>query len=383
MPGDIVLGAGITGLTIGIVSGLSVYEASSTPGGICMSYHVDGYRFEKGGGHWIFGGGEGLSFIERYAEMGRYQRIAGIYFPDQNTIVPYPIQAHKDKVPEVRVTKDYHCPPDGMGAWMLDSFGADLCNAFFFPFNDKYTDGLWRHIAMQDTYKAPTAKSGYTGYNAVFSYPVDGLDTMILAMEQDCDVRYNKKVVAIYVDKKIVLFSDGTVIGYDNLYSTIPLNQMMLMTELSVGVRPDPHTPVSVLNIGGIKGARCPDAHWLYIAQPDIPFHRVGIYSNVDTSFVPDEGCVSFCVESTHHFSSIATIVAMLQDWEFVEDVSVVTSLTKIDVAYTWRWCNSDWRLKSLELLEQHGIHQRGRYGRWKFQGIAASVMEGLHYKEA
>jgi hypothetical protein len=29
--------------------------------------------------------------------------------------------------------------------------------------------------------------------------------------------------------------------------------------------------------------------------------------------------------------------------------------------------------------LAEHGIHSIGRYGTWKFQGIAESVQEGLY----
>ncbi len=63
--GNIILGAGMSGLALGAVSGLPVYEAAAGPGGICSSYYLkpgtakrlprapeDGnsYRFEYGGG---------------------------------------------------------------------------------------------------------------------------------------------------------------------------------------------------------------------------------------------------------------------------------------------------------------------------------------------
>lgn len=66
-----ILGGGITGLAAGLSSGLPVLEAAPEPGGICSSYYVrpgsdqrlahapsdeNAYRFELGGGHWIFGG---------------------------------------------------------------------------------------------------------------------------------------------------------------------------------------------------------------------------------------------------------------------------------------------------------------------------------------
>ncbi|MEY2976456.1 MAG: hypothetical protein RLZZ435_593, partial [Cyanobacteriota bacterium] len=71
MPNNLILGGGMTGLAAGYASGLPVLEASPHPGGICSSYYIrphssdrlstppedgEAYRFEIGGGHWIFGG---------------------------------------------------------------------------------------------------------------------------------------------------------------------------------------------------------------------------------------------------------------------------------------------------------------------------------------
>ena len=67
----VVLGAGVSGLAVGMVSGAPVFEGADGPGGLCSSYYVrpdgsekldrappdgEAYRFEQGGGHWIFGG---------------------------------------------------------------------------------------------------------------------------------------------------------------------------------------------------------------------------------------------------------------------------------------------------------------------------------------
>ena len=52
------------------------------------------------------------------------------------------------------------CAPD-LGArtmrdWLLASFGPTLCDAFFFPFHERYTAGLYERIAPQDADKSPT-----------------------------------------------------------------------------------------------------------------------------------------------------------------------------------------------------------------------------------
>src|SRR5262245_22755474 len=100
----------MTGLAAGLVSQLPVYEAEDGPGGICSSYYIEpgqttrlsampsqgrAYRFEKGGGHWIFGGDPAVvRFISGFAELKRYVRRSAVYFPEKRFSVPYPIQNH-------------------------------------------------------------------------------------------------------------------------------------------------------------------------------------------------------------------------------------------------------------------------------------------------
>jgi len=67
------------------------------------------------------------------------------------------------------------------------------------------------------------------------------------------------------------------------------------------------------------------------------------------------------------------SVVRELQEWGWIEKAEVVDP-TWIEVAYTWTWPNSHWREKALKILEEHGIYQVGRYGRWVFQGIGDSI---------
>jgi hypothetical protein len=75
--------------------------------------------------------------------------------------------------------------------------------------------------------------------------------------------------------------------------------------------------------------------------------------------------------------SYAAEAVAELREWGFVEDVEVV-SPTWVEVAYTWSLPGSRWRESALELLAGQGIAMAGRYGTWKFQGIADSLRDGF-----
>ncbi|MGC9069218.1 MAG: protoporphyrinogen/coproporphyrinogen oxidase [Thermoprotei archaeon] len=432
-----ILGAGITGLAAGFVSGLPVYEAQETPGGICSSYYMkpkteerlhnipndqEAYRFEIGGGHWIFGGDPlVLHFIKTLTPVKSYVRRSAVYFSDKNLLVPYPIDNNlryfgtelatkilEELVEASKTSKKLTT----MAEWLESHFGPTLYKLYFEPFHELYTAGLFRKIAPQDPYKTPInlklaiqgvfAETPPVGYNVTFIYPKEGLNSFIQKMASYCNIHYNKKVVRIDLEQKIVYFEDNSNIEYDYLISTLPLNHVVEMTKLDVDEKTDPATSLLVINIGAIKGSHCPDAHWVYIPKSKSGFHRVGFYSNVDTSFLPlsvrkSNTHVSIYVEKAYIYGNKPSrdevirisheVIDELIEWDWIKDVDIVDP-TWIDVAYTWSWPNSHWREKALKMLESYGIFQVGRYARWTFQGIAESIKEGFiagssfsHYK--
>jgi protoporphyrinogen oxidase len=293
-------------------------------------------------------------------------------------------------------------PTATMAEWLRTAFGDSLCELFFDPFHQLYTAGLWRDIAPQDAYKSPAMLSAAVtgafgdapaaGYNVTFVYPEHGLDGLARRLASHCAIQYGKRVVRLDVQKREVVFADGDGVRYEHLISTLPLAHVMEMAGLTCGVDPDPYTSVLVVNIGAIKGPRCPEDHWVYVPKSRAGFHRVGFYSNVDTSFLPNLGDsegrrVSIYVERAYRsgtkptkqdLSNVCeTIVTELREWGWIGDVEVLDP-TWIQVAYTWSRPASRWKAESMKLLEKHGVYQVGRYARWVFQGIADSIRDGF-----
>jgi protoporphyrinogen oxidase len=420
----LILGAGMTGLAAGIASGLPVIEAAASPGGICLSYRLrpgdeqplpedtaedEVYRFENGGGHWIFGGDPAvLQFIRRLVPVQHYQRRSSVYFPDTGRYVPYPIQNHLrylDKPVALGALEEMARPaPAGktMADWVTGNFGETLAGLFFAPFHDLYTAGLYPEIAAQDSYKSPVdlglalqgafSDAPPVGYNTTFVYPQGGLNLLARRMAAQCNIDYGRRVTGLDTRARKLRFADGGERSYRRLLSTLPLNEAMDMAGLSVPARPDPHTSVLVVNIGAVRGEHCPDDHWLYIPFSDAGFHRVGFYSNVDRSFLPASARasgdrVSIYVERAFpaggrpNDQAIAryctAVVEELRRWGYIGTTEVVHP-TWVEVAYTWSWPGSGWKQQAIRALEEVGIYQVGRYGRWVFQGIADSIRDGF-----
>ena len=422
----IVLGGGMTGLAAGLASRWPVFEAEETAGGICSSYYVrpnsahrlgvapddgEAYRFEIGGGHWIFGGDPVLTrFLRSLTPVKSYPRLSSAFFPESDLYVPYPLQNHLSYLPQgirVKALTEMLTGPKGNPKTMADSlrqsFGTTLTETFFGPFHELYTAGLWTRIAPQDGYKTPVdaalairgayERTPAVGYNATFLYPGQGLNTLALELAHQCDIHYNKRVIGIDTRGKEVAFADGSTINYGSLISTLPLNKMLVLAALELEEETDPYTSVLVLNLGATRGSKCPPDHWIYVPNTRAGFHRVGFYDNVDTSFLPRSSQwsnerVSIYVERAYLGGQRPTeteiqayadaVVRELQEWEFIKDAEVVDP-TWIDVAYTWSWPGSQWRAKALRRLEENNILMMGRYARWSFQGIADSIRDGLY----
>ena len=313
----------MTGLAAGLASGLPVYEAEKSGGGICSSYYMrpgekkrlrvapkdeSAYRFEIGGGHWIFGAHPlVLRFILSIAPVRSYERRSSVYLPDKELLLPYPLQNHLRflgpelaaqslrEMEQASTTNDKTVVT--MADWLLQNFGPTLCQLFFDPFHELYTAGLWNAIAPQDAYKSPVNlplvhqgavdEAPPVGYNATYIYPTEGLSTLAQRMAATGDIRYGKRVTSIDVEHREVHFADASAVPYDSLLSTLPLNRMLELTNLKTENKPDPSPSVLVINVGATKGPRTPLDHWVYIPKSRASFHRVGFYSNVDASFLP------------------------------------------------------------------------------------------------
>ena len=367
----VILGAGVTGLAAAIKTGYPVFEASDHPGGICRSYNLGGFEFSVGGGHWLFGEGPGLEFIKERVKLNEYERRAGIYY---NTTFPYPFQT---------VAQGPVGPAGNRGIlkhWLLDTFGQEQCNLFFFPFNSKYTAGLYEKVVQTDAFKSPQA--GGQGFCPRFYSPDRGMTALIDNMALKAQISYKEQACRVDVKGKMVFFTSGLYLKYDRLISTIPLDNMLKLCGVGHNL---PYTSVLCINIGAEMGKCTPTDHWLYIPFCKGGFYRVGFYSNVNACYAPG-GCVGLSVEMAFLPDKrpdpieleriVFNVIDELQGWNWIGKVRVVDP-TYVSTAYTWLYGKDD-AAEKIAWLKEHDIYSVGRYGGWKFTGIAGSIEQGL-----
>ena len=448
----IILGGGITGLSAGLACGAPIFEANSVAGGICRSYYVEpsnenragrrilnskrlngpAYRFEHGGGHWIFGATAHVkNFIRGFVDITRYERraLVNIDYDGSRVIVPYPIQnniiklkscaydaqAIADEIVSLAST-DINVPSNqSINDWLLSTFGKSLCDIFFIPYHRLYVAGLADFVRPQDAYKTPinirdvikgakesnSNETSRAGYNCHFFYPEEGLDALCERMASQCDVRYGKKITSIDTASRTVRFEDNTTVSYKHAISTIPLNRIIRLANINIPNFFNVYTErniftsisVVVVNIGGKKGKNFPDnAHWMYFNKTKTGFHRIGFYSNVSRSFLPnsnsDELCsiyVEACIkEGAINYLQYERIVRDIA--KEVRDIGIIESIEVIDPSFVpngYTYFSNKYPVPDIDhglnlMHNESGIYQAGRYARWKFQGISESIQEGI-----
>jgi len=427
---NFIIGAGFTGLTTGIDDDLTlVFEKENFPGGLCASYYIDlsgrkypgrlskeTFRFERGGGHWIWASARDsqyIEFLKQFSELKFYERKAAVYFRKWDLIVPYPLQFNLNLLPgelKEKIKKDMRnvgeTQANSLKEWLYNNFGETLCEIFFFPFNEKYTAGLLDKISLKDEYKTPIIKERIIeslerpsygqefGYNPKFFYPVNGLDALIAKMALRANISYEKEVVQIDTKRKEIIFSDGDGFKFDKLISTLPLKTLMQFSGMSDESDFLLHNSLLVLNIGAIRGRMKIDYHWLYIPESKSGFHRIGFYSNVDREFLPeslanDENIISLYVEKAYPMNSklkqddlkksVKDIVEELKEWQIIEK-ELIVDFTWVPIAYCWESTETPQNYKEIirNKYKSFGIFSTGRYGKWETQGVIDSIKDGF-----
>ena len=423
--GTIVIGAGISGMAAGMTNDWQIYEANRIPGGICSSYFLkpysserlverpldeEVYMFEYGGGHWLFGSNsQVINFLESLAPLSRYSRKSAVYYFEDNSVIPYPVQNNLRCFSENTASRIYKDlikaqskPAKTMEKWLHQMFGPTLAGLFFIPFHELYTAGLHKRIAPDLAYKSPInidlikrgmfTKTELVGYNASFLYPDLGMNFLIGQMAKLCKITYSKRLVEVDIHKKIAKFSDGAEESYEKLITTISLKDMVKIAGISVKEKMSPYTSVLVVNVGGRRGHNCPKEHWLYIPKSKNGFYRIGFYSNVSQRFLPksvrdNDNYVSLYIEksfvggkkiSEEEISRLCQlIIEEIMSWGFLEHPEVIDH-NWIEVAYTWLWSDDRWRKNTIELLEKNQIYPLGRYAEWRFKGMIDSIGDGF-----
>jgi protoporphyrinogen oxidase len=418
----IVLGGGISGLTAARAlqeEGRSfvLLERCPTLGGLTRTVEVGEFCFDYTG-HFLH--------LDRYAAPEDIP-YAGLKNDDWAQIsrrsccfvggrfITAPIQYHMGELPPplfAECVASYEQRPaltDRADAsfrdYVVSGFGQTLADTFLIPQNEKTMaislDRLSKD-AVRRFFPAPNEDLVRTGmsrnnvttasYNSRFWYPktggigrlVDGLRTGL----QGCVV--NQGAISIDLPGRTVMTRSGASFRWDQMFSSIPLNYFCQISndpELQSAGATLSHSSTISFNIG-LRGPLEPelaDIHWLYIPDREIPFYRVGFYSNIGSgtctpglsSMYVEVGLLPGELDSldlTHDLQPKVVRTLESLGWLSSRDiVCVVTHVMRHAYVHHTPTRNESVRF-ILNRLKEHNVYPIGRYGLWDYTSMEDSM---------
>jgi len=415
-----IIGAGLTGLSTAYhlrEKPAAVFEQHDRLGGLCRSASIDGFTFDYTGHLLHLRNPRALRLLHTLLPGGltHIVRRAAVYC--RGRFLPYPFQANLCGLPRevalecvmgfIEACTAGRSPKSAKNFrdWVLATFGAGMSNYFFIPYNEK----LWQcnlkkltsdwagwsipRPTLQEVIQGALGiENRGMGYNASFYYPrKGGIQILPDALgERVKSVRLGAGVASVHLGKKVLTLDNGEECSYDCLVSTIPLPRLLSMARdlpaayKKAGPRLS-YVSVHNLNIG-INRKRVSNYHWIYFPEPEIPFYRVGFYSNFTPHIAP-AGTSSLYIEIAappaspkKHKALLEESVAALRQCGILKkgDRIVADQYQKIDCAYV---LFDAFRRKHLpaitRYLKDRGVFCAGRYGEWTYSAMEDSLLQG------
>lgn len=327
-----ILGGGIAGLSLSYFLGedSEVLEKDDTCGGLCRSYHHEGFTFDMGG-HIMFSKDTEILDFEvdlLKGKLDKHVRKVSVWF--KNRLVQYPFENGLSVLdPQDKFDCLYNFmenpqrPQNNFEDWIYNTFGKGLADHYLIPYNKK----IWKtpptemgthwvervpKPPLEDIVKSALGvqTEGYT-HQLYFYYPKKGgFQVLPDTFESKIEGRVTKnfEIKRIVRDKSGWTVSNGSQERkYKQIACAMPIFDFMRALD---GAPPEVQKAVDSLQYNsmmvvlvGSKGEKKADQLGLYFPQEDLIFHRITHLDYYGENYVPP-GCTSIQAEITARPSS-------------------------------------------------------------------------------
>jgi protoporphyrinogen oxidase len=232
-----------------------------------------------------------------------------------------------------------------------------------------------------------------TGYNNSFWYPKkQGIGLLAKGMARGLNaLQTNCQIERIDLASRCAYTSLGRI-NYEKLLTSLPLKAFCkIASDLSLGAVANSlrHTRAFCLNLliqGSIPEAFA-DCHWIYVPGKDIPFYRLGIYSNISKHMNP-KGTTALYVEVAFEGDAILPAISeLLNDifpslerlgWISTKNC-LIASANWIDYAYV-KFNHSRQKIvrEILDILHNYQVYPIGRYGLWDYISMEDTILMSI-----
>lgn len=340
---DIVLGGGITGLTLAQEADMVITAQPTT----AMTFSVGEYKLDRG----IHVLNQKVDVVE----LEETERNAKIL--TESGFVDYPYRSpHTDfKVCEGSVSyKEF----------LVNSFGQKDFDDFHKHYNEKFW-GVNLDFMSSEWTKKPHFPKG-AGANAKFYYPKKGgIGALTKALQKKVEkkIQYGH-IKFIDVNRKVV-YTDMGEFEYTRLHSTIPLNKINTTLPFE-GVQEKLHNTSMYVYSFAVDysdlAQNYRDVHWVYFPYKDNPFVRASFPTNWNKNLAPKGRCIVQC-ESPYLIEDTP------ERYLYVNEIcrnAVLLYTDRVMPAYCVPLHDTVRNVGALHLiLEKYDVYCYGRYGRW------------------
>ena len=229
------------------------------------------------------------------------------------------------------------------------------------------------------------------GYNANFIYPkAGGIEVLAKGLASKVQAHCAMAAVAIDPKRKEVTFSDGQVVAYSRLVSTLQLPDLVARVQgAPAGVRAAAKRlrAVSVLNVNfGVVGRNITTMQWAYVPEAALPFYRVGFYHNFSAALAPKGGSsvyaeLSYSAERPiDKAKAPAQVKAGLMTMGLLRKDDRIAAQWVADIRNAYVTYDAH-RAQSVGLIQdwmrQQGIRSVGRWGNWEYAAMEDAIWQG------
>jgi protoporphyrinogen oxidase len=331
--------------------------------------------------------------------------------------VPYPFQLNVHRLPpherdaclrgleNVARARPASAPED-FGTWIDATFGEGIATLFMRPYNRKVwardpelmtSDWIGDRVAVVDLHRVrENVRLGRDdvswGPNNRFRFPAHGGTGAIwraladrLSSRNPGRLQFERRLTRVDTLRRCATFDDGSVVSYERLLSTMPLDELVRLSDLAADLQDElaglEYSSTHIVGVGLDGG---PPSHlagkcWMYFPESNCPFYRVTHFSHYSPHNVPWPGrqwsLMAEISESPFKPVDRARVVddtlAGLRATALVGIADVVhhTWHRRLERGYPIPSLGRDAALRTLlPLFEAREVYSRGRFGAWKYE---------------
>jgi protoporphyrinogen oxidase len=400
----VIIGAGVSGLTAArqLDQDVVLLEKEKNIGGLATQYQVNGYWFDYSGHYFHFKDKPDIqTLVEKVCPFKRFNRKSKTFV--LNRLVPFPVQFHLSYLPAAlrkQVLKEIldnpFTPVENLHDFLEINFGKTLFGLFFKPFLTKYYNTDLRNIISNmdkgsipppDKERIAAGAIGKkflnAGYNPVFYYPESSIKHFIENYAKAIEpgrIHLNEKVIAVDAQKRRVRTTLKEY-HYDKLITSMPLKSLLkIITPQDSFPSPGEFYHVTTLLVNAVLKRKRKRFHWVYLADKEIPFYRVGFYPvhPHPTCYLEKTVTPGFAINREKVREELAFTLKTLKLIESREEI-VFFDARIIPVSYilfTKNW----WQIvpPTLEKLKAYGIYSIGRFGSWNYTSMSDDIESAI-----